>query len=129
MILHHDPTHAQARGKALVVEDSPTDRMKLCLLLDQAGCSYDVAENGREGVAAALSGTYDFVFMDVLMPEMDGCAATRFIHESLGPRSPFIVAVSTLRAESDRRRCAEAGMDYFLNKPVRRAALQSLLED
>jgi CheY-like chemotaxis protein len=119
------PGHATA----LIVEDSGTDRRLLQALLEQLGCHCDTAGDGQEGIRAALSGSYDFVFMDIQMPRMDGMAATRFIHANLGPRSPFIVAVSGSKTEGDRKKCSEAGMDYFMAKPVRRAALQALLED
>lgn len=122
------PIH-QVQANALIVEDSGTDRRHLRTLLEQMGCHCDTAENGEQGVMAALSGTYDFVFMDILMPEMDGLAASRYLHQKMGPRSPFMVAVSSLKAEGDRRRCTEAGMDYFLSKPVRRAAIEALLDD
>ncbi|MEA3144555.1 MAG: two-component system, sensor histidine kinase [Thermoplasmata archaeon] len=115
-------------GTALVVEDSPSDRLLLVRLLERLGCRADSVAGGADGVAAALTGAYDFVFMDVVMPGVDGLAATRFIHEHLGPRSPFIVAVTGLRSDQDRKRCAEAGMDYLLAKPVQRADLARLLD-
>lgn len=117
------------RGTALVVEDSPTDRQLLVEMLERLGCRCDSASDGEEGIVAALSGAYDFVFMDIRMPRMNGWAATRFIHDKLGPRSPFIVAVTGLRSEQDRQRCVEAGADYILTKPVHRAVLEMLLED
>jgi CheY-like chemotaxis protein len=116
-------THATA----LLVEDSVSQRAVLKAMLERLGCRCDAAEDGRKGVVAALSGAYDFIFMDVLMPEMDGFAATRFIREKMGPHSPFIVAVTCLHSDTDRRRCMEAGMDYFLSKPVRKDALELLL--
>jgi CheY-like chemotaxis protein len=128
MILNVAPP-VPVHGTALVVEDSPSDRLLLKRLLERMGCRCDAVGSGPEGVAAALSGAYDFVFMDVMMPGMDGWEATRFIHASLGPRSPFVVAVTALRSARDRDRCAEAGMDYVLAKPVQREALSRLLHD
>jgi CheY-like chemotaxis protein len=116
-------------GTALIVEDSSSDRLLLKRLLERLGCRCDTAVDGQQGVAAALGGSYDFVFMDVMMPGMDGLQATRFLHDKLGPRSPFIVAVTGLRSERDRQRCVEAGMDYILPKPVQRAALAKLVLD
>lgn len=74
-----------------------------------------------------MAGDYDFVVMDLEMPQMDGFAATQWIHRTMGPKSPFIVALSGHRSDADQRKCAEAGIDYFLSKPVRFAALQRLL--
>src|SRR5688500_12584201 len=105
-------------GKALIVEDSPSDGAVLRALLEQLGCECEMAKDGAQAVDAALKGSFDFIFMDVLMPGMDGREATRFIHSALGPRSPFIVAVTGLRSPAEKQSCMDAGMDYFLAKPV-----------
>lgn len=119
----------QGRGRALIVEDSKSDRLLVKSMLERLGCACDVAADGEEGVAAAVSGDYDFIVMDLEMPQMDGLAATRWIHRTLGPSSPFIVALSGHRSDSDRRKAADAGIDYFLPKPVRLSALAKLLAD
>ena len=116
-------------GRALIVEDSPTDRALLKALLGKMGVACDTARNAADGIAAALSSKYDFIFMDIMLPGMDGRAATRFIHESLGPASPFMVAVTALRGEADRRSCLEAGMDYFLAKPITLRGLQGIVTE
>lgn len=118
----------QAHPVALVVEDAQTDGEVLAHLLANMGCQTDWVRDGRAGVLAACSGSYDFVFMDIEMPRMDGLAATRAIQEQLGPNSPFIVAVSGHRGDADRRACSEAGVDYFIEKPVRRRILETILE-
>ncbi|MEA3190876.1 MAG: hypothetical protein QOD77_1458 [Thermoplasmata archaeon] len=112
---------------ALVVEDAKTDGEVLSRLLAALGCRTDWVRDGRAGVLAACSGSYDFVFMDIEMPRMNGLAATRAIQEQLGPNSPFIVAVSGHRGNSDRQACADAGMDYFIEKPVRKRNLETIL--
>jgi CheY-like chemotaxis protein len=119
----------KGRGTALVVEDSATDRNLLHALLERLGCRCDTAADGEQGVVAALTGAYDFVFMDIRMPGMDGLAATRFIHAKMGPRSPFIVAVTGLRSERDRIAALDAGVDYIIPKPVRKGAIEALLAD
>lgn len=118
---------AKPHPVALVVEDAQVDGEVLSRLLATLGCRTDWVRDGRAGVLAACSGAYDFVFMDLEMPRMDGLAATRAIQEQLGPDSPFIVAVSGHRGDSDRRACAEAGIDYFLEKPVRKRTLATIL--
>lgn len=123
------PPRRLVHGSALVVEDSATDTLVLRRLLERMGCTVDTAADGRQGVVSALSGAYDFVFMDVMMPGMDGLQATRFIHDKMGPRSPFIVAVTALKTNRDRQRCMDAGMDYVITKPVEKAQLERLLQD
>lgn len=113
--------------RVLVVDDSETDVLHMGLLLKRLGCSYHVVRDGETGVAEALSGSYDFILMDLEMPGVDGWDATRQIHRVAGPGSPFIAAVTAHNSDGDIRKCAAAGMDYVLVKPVSLAALRDML--
>lgn len=114
-------------GTALIVEDSPTDAAVLASYLSQLGYQAVVAQDGAAGVRAAIEGDYDFILMDIEMPTLDGLDATRAIHELMGPRSPFIVAITSHTSLGDRLKCQQAGMDYFMAKPVRLAAIAKLV--
>ena len=107
--------------RALVVEDIEVNRMVMQLILEQLECVVVCAEDGREGVCAFESESFDVVFMDLQMPVCDGFEATRIIRakERLEnrPRSP-IYAVSANTSEKDRTMSKEAGMDGFIAKPV-----------
>jgi CheY-like chemotaxis protein/HPt (histidine-containing phosphotransfer) domain-containing protein len=79
-----------------------------------------VARDGREALAALETSSYDLVFMDVQMPDMDGLTATRKIRERekhTGTHMP-IIAMTAHAMKGDRERCLGAGMDGFLTKPV-----------
>jgi CheY-like chemotaxis protein len=117
------------RGTALIVEDSRTDAALIASQLAQLGFRYDITRDGAQGVKAAVGGNYDFILMDIEMPNLDGFEATKAIHAMLGPHSPFIVAVTARTSDGDKRRCEEAGMDYFLSKPIRLATLARLVGD
>jgi len=96
-------------------------------MLERLGYRADVASNGREAVDALARRTYDVVLMDVQMPEMDGLTATREIRTRYGAR-PRIIALTGNALEGDRARCAEAGMDDYITKPVRMEQLVAALE-
>lgn len=114
----------------LVVEDNPVNQDVARGYLEAMGHKVDVAGDAGDGVAMVLRGGYDLVFMDLQLPDMDGVAATRLIRDLPGPSAsiPIIAMTANVMAE-DRRRCAEAGMNGFLPKPVRRDALATLLAE
>lgn len=101
--------------------------MHVQAMLKRLGWKSDVAHSGTEAIRAACSSEYDFVFMDLEMPDCNGWDATRRIHAILGPKSPYIVALTSHNRPQDRRESAEAGMDDFLVKPVRITTLANLL--
>jgi CheY-like chemotaxis protein len=97
-------------------------------LLEQMGYRADVASNGIEAIQCVERQTYDLVFMDVQMPEMDGLEATRRITAKWpsGDR-PRIVAMTANAMQGDREMCLEAGMDDYVTKPIRVDALVEAL--
>lgn len=126
-----EATHQSSRSaKVLVVEDNAVNRKVAARLLERLGHDVDCACNGKEAVAMAQMNSYDLVFMDVQMPEMDGYAATAAIREwqqRHGVATP-IIAMTAHAMEGDRERCLEAGMDDYLSKPVTLNRLSQMLE-
>ena len=99
------------------------------LMLQRLGYRADVASNGFEALQAVERQPYDLILMDVQMPEMDGVQATREICSRwpAGAR-PRIVAMTANAMQGDREMCLAAGMDDYVTKPIRVAALvQALL--
>lgn len=116
-------------GRVLVVDDNPMNQQVLSAMLEHRGFSVDCADDGREAVTAVCRAAYDIVLMDISMPVMDGYTATRTIRALDGPASRVpIVAVTALSQDEDRRRAAESGMDGFVTKPVRIAALVAAVD-
>ena len=109
-------------GRILVAEDNPVNRLVAKALLESQGLQADFVEDGRAAVDAATGGVaYDLILMDIQMPVMDGQQATRCIREwetQHGAKRSAIVALTAGAFEDDKQRCAEAGMDDFLAKPI-----------
>lgn len=116
----------------LVAEDNAANRKVLEAFLKKTPHQIDFAENGALAVEAAKAKHPDLVFMDISMPVMDGHEATRHIRglEAAQDIHPArIVALTANTGLEDRRMAQEAGMDAFLSKPVRRAALEGAIAD
>lgn len=118
--------HEKLRGlKILLAEDNVVNQKLAVKLLEKAGHSVVVANNGREAIATLGTQRFDVVLMDVQMPELDGFEATAQIRERekvTGVRMP-IIAMTANALKGDRERCIEAGMDDYLTKPIRTDAL------
>jgi len=120
------PASLQFDGRVLVVEDNPMGQTVARLMLQKFGFSVDMASNGQEGAAMALTGDYRFVLMDCQMPVMDGFEATAAIRdaESQAGQAPVPILALTANVQpSDIEKCLQSGMNDFLPKPLRKDAL------
>lgn len=114
------------RSTILVVEDQAVLQYVAKRQLGLLGFEPDFAEDGIKAVQMTLGTSYDLVFMDVMLPEMDGLKATMLIREAeekVGIRTPIV----GMTAYSLQDKCIEAGMDDFLQKPVMLNQLESML--
>ena len=105
-------------GRILLAEDNEINQQIACELLQGAGFTVDLAENGLIALQMAQRNTYDLVLMDMQMPVMDGLHATAAIRRISRLRALPIVAMTANAMEKDRRSCLEAGMNDFLTKPI-----------
>jgi CheY-like chemotaxis protein len=92
-------------------------------LLEDAGATVVVANNGREAIDLLQKGHFDCVLMDVQMPVMDGFEATRRIRADDRLKDTRVVAMTANAGLEDQARCLAAGMDEFVTKPVAPEAL------
>lgn len=106
--------------RILIVEDNEVNRILAERQLKKLGYDVTSCGGGKEGVELVLSGTFDAVLMDYLMPDVDGLEATRRIRsaESGGDHRTPIIAVTANATPADHDACLEAGMDDYLAKPV-----------
>ncbi|MBB4843765.1 PAS domain S-box-containing protein [Paucibacter oligotrophus] len=118
---------ASAGLEVLLVEDHPVNQKFALMLLKRWGHRVTLAENGQQALDQLALRRFDLVLMDMMMPVMDGLVATRrFRAGEQGPRTP-IVAMTANAMQSDRERCAAAGMDGFISKPIKLQEFQDLL--
>jgi CheY-like chemotaxis protein/HPt (histidine-containing phosphotransfer) domain-containing protein len=112
-------------GVFLVVEDHEVNQQLFKTILENLGHEVHIANNGLEALKAVKGQSYDLIFMDVQMPEMNGYEATREIRK-MGIDTPIIaVTASALRGEEEKT--SDAGMNDFLVKPFKKKDLLSLL--
>jgi len=101
----------------LCIEDDAETRVLLKRSLESAGMSVDAVWSGDKGVEAAMSGNFDCVLVDLLMPGMDGYQVIRTL-KSQGLTSKMPVLVLTAREdEESRQRALAAGADVYMVKP------------
>lgn len=113
----------------LLAEDNLVNQKLATMMLGKAGYKVDVASNGLEAVEkySGSPDSYDLIFMDVQMPEMDGKEATEKIREMGFDQVP-IIAMTAHAMKGDREMCIEAGMNDYVTKPIKRDVVFSILD-
>jgi CheY-like chemotaxis protein len=117
-----------AVNNVLVAEDDAISQIVARKFLEALGCNVEMAGDGREAIEMARKKTYDIVFMDARMPDMDGYEATAEIRRGeTGGRVP-IIAMTADASPGAQEKCRAAGMDDYIAKPLDLAAMRALLE-
>ncbi len=110
-------------AKVLLVEDNHINLNVAVSLMKSLGLDYEIATNGRDGLARMAKGGFDAVLMDCMMPIMDGYTAASLRREQEEreglPRLP-IIAMTANAMSGDVEKCLGAGMDAYLSKPLDR---------
>jgi signal transduction histidine kinase/ActR/RegA family two-component response regulator len=120
---------ATHRGRtALLVEDNQVNQTVGAKLLAMLGFEVTLASDGAQAVALARKISFDVIFMDCQMPNLDGYEATRILRKVEDPeRKRLIIAITASIYPEDRERCLAAGMDDYISKPLLIGALQDTL--
>ena len=127
----HAPAVATAAGagrRVLIVEDNEVNQRVAAALVERLGFVANVVADGLAALEALDRQPYDIVLMDCQMPRMDGYEATTEIRRREGDHHTPIIAMTASAMASERDRCLAVGMDDHLPKPIRRDALEAVLD-
>lgn len=118
----------------LIVEDNPINQIVASEILEQAGFTVELANDGEEGVERITQGGINLVLMDCQMPVLDGFEATRKLRAlelengvAANDRMP-IVALTANALKGDREACLDAGMDDYVTKPLQPERLFKIMQ-
>lgn len=109
----------------LIAEDNKANQLVILSLLKGIGLTADIAENGLQAVEKVEQNSYDIVFMDISMPEMDGmqaCGLIRKMADKQKARLP-VIAFTAHALTGDKEKFLNAGMTDYLTKPVQLSQL------
>ncbi|HEG42520.1 MAG TPA: response regulator [Phycisphaerales bacterium] len=128
--VHVEPGKAEEEktefsGSVLVAEDSPTNQVLIKLLLEKMGFEVTIAEDGNEALQRVLTQPFDLIFMDMMMPRMNGYEATKAIREKR--ITTPIVALTANAMKGDDEECFKVGCDEYLTKPIDRSELLEVI--
>ncbi len=110
-------------ARILLVEDNTFNQQIALEMLEEAGSSVCLANNGAEALDLLHQAAFDCVLMDVQMPLMDGLEATRRIRADPALAATRVLAMTATATKDDRERCLQAGMDDFIAKPIQPALM------
>ena len=116
--------------RVLLAEDEPSNQFSVQKILQKAGHTVTLAENGQQAVDLLRDHDFDCILMDIQMPIMDGVEATRMIRTSastMAKRAIPIIALTAYVMHGDRERFLRAGMDDYLSKPLNMSDLVRIL--
>jgi CheY-like chemotaxis protein len=115
-------------SRILVVEDNTTNQFVMRKILQNVGCTFEIAENGQAAIDTVERDQFDLVFMDCQMPILDGLESTRIIRKCGKQYSSIpIVALAASAVEGDEQTCRDAGMDGYVANPVRIQQIKSAI--
>jgi CheY-like chemotaxis protein len=117
--------------RVLVAEDNPINQKVICAMLARQRWEVVLAGNGKVAYERYLRQPFDFILMDIQMPELDGLAAARLIRQDehrRGLRATPIFALTAHAADTQQQQCLAAGMDAVITKPVNLKTLLQKIE-
>ncbi len=126
---HEEEAHARG-WTALVVEDNPVNRLLTVKQLERLGVTAQAVGSGTAALEAMERHTFDLVFMDYQLPDLDGIEVTRRQRrrEAVTEQHVPIVGLTASAMAADRTACLDAGMDDFLSKPAGLNDLRRILD-
>ncbi|EDN65844.1 Response regulator receiver protein [Beggiatoa sp. PS] len=123
-------TAAKSTFNILLVEDNETNQAVEQMMLEEMDYQVDIANDGQQAINMIAKNHYDLVLMDVQMPVIDGCQATKHIRQQEQHTNTHlpIIAITASPTNEDVEKCIAAGMDDFLAKPILQTSLEKKLK-
>ncbi len=109
--------------KVMVIDDSNTIRRSAEIFLGQAGCQVLLAEDGFDALAKIADHNPDVIFVDIMMPRLDGYQTCALIKKNAELASTPVIMLSSRDGLFDRARGRMAGSDEYLTKPFTKDSL------
>lgn len=123
-----DSKHSLEGKHVLLAEDNELNAEFAKIILEDCGLHVDLARDGLECVGKVIQnpvGSYDFILMDIQMPNMNGYLATQKIRSIPEKNTIPIIAMSANAFDEDKKKALKAGMDGYISKPIDMEKLQS----
>jgi twitching motility two-component system response regulator PilG len=114
--------------RVMVIDDSNTIRRSAEIFLMQAGCQVILAENGFDALAKIADHQPDLIFVDIMMPRLDGYQTCALIKKSTKHRETPVIMLSSKDSLFDRARGRMVGSDEYLTKPFTKESLLKAVE-
>lgn len=104
--------------KAMVVDDSPPVRKQLEIQLKMLGAQVELAENGERAIELSRNDDYDIIFLDVVMPGIDGYKVCKFLKKDIRSKNTPVVMLTGKSSPFDKVKGSLSGCDTYLTKPL-----------
>ena len=112
--------------KAMVVDDSQPVRKQLEIQLKMLGVSVELAENGEQAIELSKGNKYDIIFLDVVMPGIDGYKVCKFLKQNNHSKSTPVVMLTGKSSPFDKVKGSLSGCDTYLTKPLQHDEFQNI---
>jgi twitching motility two-component system response regulator PilG len=127
MRLPHQLEDAVTGIRALVVDDSTTVRRLMDLTLRPMGIDVEFADRGEDALALVKHRNYDIVFLDVMLPGIDGYRVCKAIKADKATKHTPVIMLTSKDSAFDKVRGIMAGTDVYLTKPLDSTALMAAM--
>ncbi len=111
-------TDTNKQPRVLIVDDEEKNFRLISAILKNLNCLFETAKNGREAVLKTVSFNPDLIFLDIMMPELDGYAVCKLLKNNPDTRGIPIIIVTVLDDKASKLKALEAGANDFLTKPI-----------
>ncbi len=123
-----DDSSPKPRARVLVADDNELCRSIVVSIVEEMGCRVDAVSNGAAAVAAAMTVQYDLIFLDGIMPGMNGIEAARVIRRIPGQKGRVpIVGITGNPMQIPKADWVQAGVNEYIQKPIGREAYKQVV--